>query len=129
MLFDREWGGNTLFDFETFRKLVERCYEPGPYRLGMVIGVFQYYFACYEQRFGEPHPNIRMDQIRRIISAMPYVNRDDIGGYYPDIDYDTYPFIIDRHFRTNYRNCDYNINHFFSGKIRELRLHECERGE
>ena len=92
--------------------------------MGMVIGVFQYYFTCYEQRFGEPHPNIRMDQIRRIISAMPYVNRDDIGGYYPDIDYDTYPFIIDRHFRTNYRNCDYNINHFFSGKIRELRLHE-----
>ncbi len=129
MLFDRERGENTLFDFETFRKLVERCYEPGPYSLEEVLTVFRYYFYRYEKEFGEPHPNIRMNQIRQIISVMPYINRDDIGGYYPDIDYEIYQFIIDRHFRTNYRNCDYNVNHFFSGRIRELRMYEAERGE
>ena len=41
-----------------------------------------------------------------------------------DIDPDCYEDMIDRHFRTRYRNCDYNINHFFSGRIRELRFYE-----
>uniref|UniRef100_UPI003FEF0A49 hypothetical protein n=1 Tax=Gemmiger formicilis TaxID=745368 RepID=UPI003FEF0A49 len=35
-----------------------------------------------------------------------------------------YPAMIATHFRTRYRNCDYNICHFFSGSIRYLRF--CE---
>ena len=41
-----------------------------------------------------------------------------------DIDPDCYEDMIDKHFRTRYRNCDYNINHFFSGRIRVLRFYE-----
>lgn len=92
--------------------------------------MFKYYFYYYEQRFREPHPNIRIDQIRRIIHIMPYF-REEESRLYPcgTIAFEIYEYIINRHFRTNYRNCDYNINHFFSGRIRELRWHECERGE
>ena len=35
-----------------------------------------------------------------------------------------HPPMIDQHFQTRYRRCDYNINHFFSGRIRELRFYE-----
>lgn len=92
--------------------------------------MFKYYFCYYEQRFREPHPNIRMDQIRRIIHIMPYFREEESRLYTcGTIAFEIYEYIINRHFRTNYRNCDYNINHFFSGRIRELRWHECERGE
>lgn len=35
-----------------------------------------------------------------------------------------YLILIDQHFQTEYQNCDYRINHFFSGSIRELRFYE-----
>lgn len=46
----------------------------------------------------------------------------------PDIFPSVYPYIIQLHFKTKYRNCDYNINHFFSGRIRELRCYELDKG-
>ena len=114
-----------LFDFETFSRLVGRVYEEvRSYRLDDVLEVFRCYFQEYEDATGRPHPNIRLDQIRRMIQLMPYVSIDSIGGYFADIDPEDYRYIIHQHFKTKYRNCDYNINHFFSGRIRELRYLE-----
>lgn len=114
------------FDFETFARLAEKCYEPGPYSLDDVLMVFKLYFKQYEQRLGRPHPNIRMEQIRRIVAVMPYLANDGYGmaSKVADLFPDLYEYIITQHFNTNYRNCDYNINHFFSGKIRQLRYFE-----
>lgn len=112
-----------LFDFDTFRKIVEQCYEPGPYSLGEVLVVFKYYFYHYEKKFGKAHPHIRMEQIRRIAQKMPYLDEERENEVFSCV----YQYIIDRHFSTRYTRCDYNINHFFSGKIRELRYHETER--
>ncbi len=115
-----------LFDFNTFAGLAERCYTPGPYSLGDVLMVFKFYFSKYEQRLGRPHPNIRTEQIRRIVAVMPYLDNDGYGmaSKVADLFPDLYKHIITQHFNTNYRNCDYNINHFFSGKIRQLRYFE-----
>lgn len=119
-----------LFDFDTFSQLVSKVYEENPYTVDQVLWVFKYYFWCYEIKFKRPHPHIRMEQIRRIVQIMPYVHRDDIGNYVADIELEQYQEIIYQHFKTKYRNCDYNINHFFSGQIRELRLYEvCYRGD
>ena len=106
--------------------MVEKCYEPGPYSLDDVLMVFECYFNEYEQRLGRPHPNIRTEQIRRIVAVMPYLDNDgyDIASKIADLPPDLYKHIIAQHFSTNYRNCDYNINHFFSGKIRQLRYYE-----
>lgn len=113
-----------LFDFQTFSRLVERVYQGGPYTSDEVLWVFEYYFWRYEEEFGRPHPHIRLEQIERIVRIMPFIDRDSIGGGMYDIDPEHYKEIIDQHFRTAYRNCDYNINHFFSGQIRELRFYE-----
>lgn len=120
-----------LFDFHMFQKIVERCYEPGPYSLEEVLDVFKTYFLCYEEKFGRPHPNIRAEQIRKIIRKMPYMEKngeqlflDEVPG---DIFPCVYPYIIRRHFMTKYSGCDYGINHFFSGRIRELRERDEER--
>ena len=56
--------------------------------------------------------------------------RKEICQYNPisNIEPDAYPLLIQLHFKTSYRRCDYNINHFFSGRIRELRLYEADAG-
>lgn len=79
---------------------------------------------------GHPHPPIRASQIARIMQHMPWI--DDIGIALrldcADILPQEYNYIIPLHFKTSYRNCDFNINHFFAGRIRELRLHEADAG-
>lgn len=121
-----------LFDFDTFAGLAKQCYEPGPYSLDEVLFVFKTYFSGYERKIGRPHPHIRMEQIKRIIRKMPYFDEEEArmlsGSGVPGIFPSFYKYIIIRHFETPYPACDYNVNHFFSGRIRELRFREAERG-
>ena len=129
-----------LFDFQRFGRIAATVYnQENPYSLEECLKVFQLYFQTYEEYMGRPHPPIRASQIARIMQDMPFLERPDPSfmkwlketcNYNPvsDIDPDTYPLLIQLHFKTRYRRCDYNINHFFSGKIRELRLHEAEAG-
>lgn len=110
------------FDFETFAALVPEQI-PGGFTRMEVLKVFRYYFQAYEDAFGKPHPPIRRAQIARIVAAMPYVYDNHGRDMY--VTPGCYPAMIDRHFCTEYcRGCDYNINHFFAGRIRELRLFE-----
>lgn len=116
-----------LFDFQTFSAFAAKAYKElggSPYTLDEVLSVFHYYFEKYEQYSGEPHPHIRLEQIKRIIHVMPYMSQDFPSGAGSDLDADCYPILIDQHFQTEYQNCDYRINHFFSGSIRELRFYE-----
>ena len=113
-----------LFDFDRFSKIAASVYAHSPYSLAEVLEVFRYYFEQYEAYTGAPHPPIRANQIERIIREMPYIDETDKAHSTMDIDPDCYEDMIDKHFRTQYRNCDYNINHFFSGRIRELRFYE-----
>lgn len=109
-----------LFDFERFTvaaKLAYRRVGACPYSIDDVLRVFRRYFETYELLMETAHPPISIEQIRRIIEKMPYV-RD---GY---VEPETYEDIIDQHFYTAYTHCDYNINHFFSGDIRNNRCYE-----
>lgn len=113
------------FDFERFSRIAASVYNEGnPYSLGEVLGVFSAYFQRYEQHTGHPHPPIRASQIARIIQDMPWMDTVGKRSYIADIEPDCYPIIIEQHFKTRYRRCDYGINLFFSGRIRELRYYE-----
>lgn len=117
------------FDFNRFSKIAATVYEEdNPYSLMECLGVFRCYFQTYEDFRGHPHPPIRAAQIAHIMSEMPYIVQEDRGGYEEDIDPEAYETVIRLHFKTEYRRCDYNINHFFSGRIRELRWYEMESG-
>ncbi len=128
------------FDFDRFSRIAATVYNQGnPYSLEECLEVFRLYFQAYEKYMGHPHPPIRASQIARIIQDIPFLARPDpalmkymkeVFDYnpFPDIHPSIYPILIRLHFKTKYRRCDYNINHFFSGKIRELRLHEAEAG-
>lgn len=113
-----------IFDFDKFVSIAERVYPGGLYSFEDTMDVFQCYFEAYEMYIGQPHPPIRASQIAHIMQIMPYLYEDSVGGDYMEIDPEEYPAMIEKHFWTKYRNCDYNINHFFSGRIRELRCFE-----
>lgn len=116
-----------IFDFDRFTisaKLAYRRCGEGAYSLEEVLHVFRYYFETYEMIFDEAHPAISIAQITRIIEKMPFILEEDAESHEASISLEGYEAIIDQHFATKYRNCDYNINHFFSGMIRNLRYYE-----
>lgn len=115
-----------LFDFSKFSSLATAVYRncEVPYNLENVLRIFYFYFFTYELWIGRPHPPIKATQIRRIIQEMPWIYPEEKGSRFADIDPEHYMDIIPQHFKTKYRNCDYNINHFFSGRVRELRFFE-----
>ncbi len=108
-----------MFDKEIFERIVKKQYsqiDTLPYTLNEVLSVFEYYFSCYRYYIGREHPYLKPEQIRRIIEEMPYC--DDV-----DIEPESYGMIIDSYFQT-YFDSDRNINHFFSGQIRKMRIYE-----
>lgn len=101
-----------------FEKLCEQEHPEGsPFTLEECLEVFHYFFRKYEDFTGKPHPPLKGEQIHRIMVKMPYL--DD----YP-IEPESYKAMIDKYFRTPFPDCDYRINHFFSGQIRRLRYYE-----
>ena len=130
------------FDFHRFSRIAASVYNDNNlYSLSDCLSVFKCYFETYEEFTGRVHPPIRASQIARIMQDMPYVDGEPSEELFdeikkivpqwepkPDIEPDLYQLIIRRHFKTKYRSCDYNINHFFTGKIRELRIYEIDKG-
>lgn len=117
------------FNFDLFSKIAARAYKEGnPYSLEDCLGVFRIYFQEYEKHMGHPHPPIRAAQIARIMRIMPWICEDDRGAVASDIEPGWYSDLITLHFKTKYRRCDFNVNHFFSGRVREMRAYESAAG-
>lgn len=113
-----------IFDFEKFREITTAVFPVGPYSLEDALGVFRCYFERYEEHTGKPHPPINASQIVRIVQNMPWICLGVKDGVCIDLSPDAYPAMIEQHFETRYHRCDYNINHFFSGRVRALRYYE-----
>ena len=114
-----------IFDFGTFSKTIIQAYDESicNYDLEDVIAIFRYYFESYESYFKTPHPFINFHQVLKIMNLMDEVEDDELNRSHC-IDPGEYVDMIDKYFCTVYKNCDYNINHFFSGKIRLIKLYE-----
>lgn len=112
------------FDFERFRNILRMVYADDltPYSFEEVSNVFFRYFSTYEEYMNRPHPPIKAEQISRIIERMHCW--DDEFSRTTDVSPECYDYLIPQHFKTKYRHCDFNINHFFSGRIREMRYYD-----
>lgn len=113
-------------DIEIFTRLATQAYKEvgSVYSLQEAVDVFVYFFEAYREAMGEDHPPVRKEQIKRIIQAMPFYDKPPDDPKYSDVPPEDYPVLIDAYFRTPFRNCNYRINHFFSGNIRMLRMYE-----
>lgn len=115
-----------MFAFDIFAVICTQVYKrvTTPYTLQEVLMVFEYFFNAYMNATGEAHPPIKKEQIARIIEAMPFYDKAPNTPGYSDIAPEDYPILIDKYFETPFQDCDYRINHFFSGDIRTLRMYE-----
>lgn len=116
-----------LFDFQCFAKIAASVYTQGnSYSLEECLRIFRLYFQTYEEYMGRPHPPIRREQIAHIMRIMPAEGNYTVP--HQEFIPEEYKYMINLHFKTRYKRCDYNINHFFSGRIRELRRYESDAG-
>jgi len=113
-----------LNDFEKFEEVLRIAYSRvmPSWAFDEVCSVFSEYFEEYEARYSRAHPNLRIEQIIAIIEKMPEL--EDEYGRGIELSCEDYGGLIKQHFETAYRKCNYNINHFFSGKIRLYRYLE-----
>lgn len=123
------------FDFERFTKLFARAYpvarygrikqsgtDSGLFSYNDALEVFRLYFSAYEYYTGYVHPPLKRGKIVDLIQRMDSCETPENSPHSEmDFEPENYPDLIRAHFQTKYRNCDYNICHFFSGCIRYLR--------
>lgn len=118
-----------LFDFDIFSELVEDVYfefDDHPYTLQEVLSVFRHFFDRFYEYIGN-HPPVRKEHIRIFVEVMPWPS-EYLGGC-DVIDPEEYPAIIDEYFESDFKDCNYRIHHFFSGKIRLITRKKVERAK
>lgn len=109
--------------FEQFKKLCAWIYktvDTAHFSLDDCMTVFSLYFDVYRDFIGENHPIPSYKQIAAIMEKMPFVDED---RRIP-LEVEQYEVLIPAYFLIDFPNCDYNISHFFSGRIRKNRYYE-----
>jgi hypothetical protein len=81
------------------------------------IEVIEYYISLYRDYRGKDHPKLKEDQWNYVVENMYYLEDFDLGET-------TIMDMMEQHFKTKYKNCDYNILHFMSNGVRVRRMYE-----
>ena len=115
--------GIKMFDFDVVVRQIRKAYSQTncSWSLIDVIKVFKKFYMGYEEAFGMPHPHMKTETIRTIITDLPYIN-DEYGAI--DVSPDCYDAMISSYFRTEFSKCNYSMAHFMSGDIRLMRFFE-----
>ena len=121
-------GEINMFSFEYFKLLLKKAYQEVGDTSDMnykdVERVFNYYFSSYMKTFHKPHKNVKLGTIKELIQKLSLCEHSGEYNHVFELDVDAYKVIIDKHFKTQYDNCDYSISHFMSGDIRANRFYE-----
>ena len=113
-------------DIGIFEKQLCKAYSQSKsaFTLEECRDVFTEYFKAYRAYTGKEHPPLKTDLLVKMlndIDGRSLVKSDDrLCSFEPEV----YPGLIEQYFDTHFENCDRNICHFFSGKIRALRYFE-----
>ncbi len=84
----------------------------------------EYYLKIYEKYMRCPHPNLKAEQWFRVVDRIFVGGGDYEYNRLDELGLDEVIKIIDKHFKTDYDSCDYNILHFISGEIIQNRFYE-----
>ena len=83
-----------------------------------VAHAIQYYRRKYQDYRKDEHPNLKREQWERVVDT--FTSRALPANSWREI--------IDRHFVTDYDDCDYNILHFITEGVLKHRMYECGFG-
>lgn len=133
---DTELNDTNLIDTEIKSKRDENKKEPShrfPFSFNQAIKKLkpagyakdnvEYYLRKYKEVMGENHPNLKIDQWRKIFDSIIFAEDRRVGEA-EEVLGKLFEAIVDKHFKTEYKNCDYNILHFNSGRIMMNRYYE-----
>lgn len=111
-------------NFARQRELAYSVYPEGlPYSFDECMEILGCFFNAYEYYRGEEHPMLRREQLRQVMENLPSVEVKG-SGLCPDIPFEGYPDLIEAYFHKRYKACDYRINHFLRGRVREILMYE-----
>ncbi len=82
-----------------------------------------YYMSMYKHRIDTEHPRLTIGQWERIIDGLFECYDSDLERQH-QIALESLKRMIDQHFKTDYRDCDYNILHFVSDGVKVHRMYE-----
>lgn len=81
--------------------------------------IIRRYYSAFKCNFGTAHKNISNRSMKTVIEAI--MSFDGIADWR---DINIWQALIDVHFETKYKNCDYSICHFASYEVLKNRLYE-----
>ena len=110
---------STCFSY-WLERLLLICHEYSTQNLEYCSDIIAYYMEQYYKAVGEIHPYINSDGVKYIVNEL--LRPDSL--LIDDLTSGDYAELINQHFKTHYKNCDYSIFHFLSGEIRNLRFYE-----
>ena len=111
------------FNSDKVQNLLRNNY---PDRIDLIRDNVYYYLDKYEDSQGERHPNLKLHQWENIFDNITKLEYD-----YKEIilQGNLYRKIVDYHFDTEYKYCDYHLPHFVSGQVIHNRYQEVDRNE
>ena len=111
------------FNADKVQNLLRNNY---PDRIDLIRDNVYYYLDKYEDSQGERHPNLKLHQWENIFDNITKLEYD-----YKEIILSgkLYRKIVDYHFDTEYKYCDYHLPHFVSGQVIHNRYQEVDRNE
>ncbi|MFA6809342.1 MAG: hypothetical protein WCR27_10175 [Eubacteriales bacterium] len=103
----------------SFKDFAER--NPEAIFLDDIIPAVEYYLATYTAYTGKNHPNLKESQWQKVVAEILHVKSEYLDTY---LELDEIEKMVDKHFITEYENCDFNILHFVNGDIMKNRFFE-----
>lgn len=101
------------------KQIIKACHKNDITDHSPYVKIIEYYYAAYNKAFNEEHPRLSESAMNTVVSALS--SGTDLVQ---EADFDMYHDMIDKHFQTQYKDCDYNICHFMSDGIRDNRFYE-----
>lgn len=130
---DTELNDPDLNDTEIEKRVRKNSNDIFPPSFEVAVDIFnasnyeeeniRYYLRKYKNQTGKMHPNLKLNQWDKVIDSIIFaedqrLSRDE------ELLGDLFKEVVDQHFKTDYKDCDYNILHFISGQIMMNRYYE-----
>lgn len=113
-------GSRKPFDRSILEKqIIKACHKQGIDDCSDFVEIITFYYEAYMRTFHKEHPRLSTKAMDDVVSALCYGSE-----MVEDIHPETYEAMIERHFQTEYNDCDYNICHFMTEGIRNNRFYE-----
>ena len=75
-----------------------------------------YYLQKYQKVMNHEHPKLKLKQWQKVINNI-VIAEDNKTSKNEELLGKLFEQVVDKHFETPYKNCDYNIMHFISGQV------------